>query len=61
MWCVDFATILTILLKRVHQTAETLFSKSHEIDTKILEVDPFGRRSFNFGDGVHPCPKSLSK
>ena len=27
--------------------AEALFSKSHENDTRILEVDPFGGRSFN--------------
>ena len=32
--------------------AEALFSKSHEHDTRIPEVDPFGGRSFNFGDGA---------
>ena len=41
--------------------AEALFSKSHEIP----EVDPFGGRSFNFGDGAYqrllPCPDSQSE
>ena len=32
--------------------AEALFSKSHEHDTRFPEVDPFGGRSFNFGDGA---------
>ena len=32
--------------------AEALFSKSHEHDTRIPEVDPFGGRPFNFGDGA---------
>ena len=45
--------------------AEALFSKSHEHDTRIPEVDPFGGRSFNFGDGAHqrllPCPDSQSE
>ena len=39
-----------------------LFSKSHEHDTRIPEVDPFGGRSFNFGDGAlsqaTSCPDS---
>ena len=29
--------------------AEALFSKSHEHDTRIPDVDPFVGRSFNFG------------
>ena len=38
--------------------AEALFSKSHEHDTRIPEVDPFGGRSFNFGSPVQtPSPK----
>ena len=31
--------------------AEALFSKSQEHDTRTPEVDPFGGRSVNFGDG----------
>ena len=44
--------------------AEALFSKIHENDTRILDVDPCGGPSFNFGDGasskatLHPCPDS---
>ena len=37
--------------------AEALFSKSHE----TLEVDPFGGRSFNFGDGASSKATSLSR
>ena len=55
------ATILTILLKSVHQTEETLFSKSHEIDIQIPDVDPFGGRSFNFGDAAASKAASLSR
>ena len=41
--------------------AEALFSKSHEHDTRIAEVDPFGGRSFNFGDGASSKATSLSR
>ena len=41
--------------------AEALFSKSHEHDTRIPEVDPFGGRSFNFGDGASSKAASLSR
>ena len=41
--------------------AEALFSKSHEHDTRIPEVDPFGGRSFNFGDGASSKATSLSR
>ena len=41
--------------------AEALFSKSHEHDTRIPEVDPFGSRSFNFGDGASSKATSLSR
>ena len=41
--------------------AEALFSKSHEHDTRFPEVDPFGRRSFNFGDGASSKATSLSR
>ena len=35
------------------EAAEVLkFSKSHEHDTRIPEVDRFGDRSFNFGYGA---------
>ena len=40
--------------------AEALFSKSHEHDTRIPEVDPFGGRLFNFGDGASSKATSLS-
>ena len=40
---------------------ETLFSKSHEHDTRFPEVDPFGGRSFNFGDGASSKATSLSR
>ena len=38
-----------------------LFSKSHEHDTRFPEVDPFGVRSFNFGDGASSKGTSLSR
>ena len=41
--------------------AEALFSKSHEHDTRFPEVDPFGGRSFNFGDGASSKATSLSR
>ena len=41
--------------------AEALFSKSHENDTRIPEVDPFGGRSFNFGDGASSKATCLSR
>ena len=41
--------------------AEALFSKSHEHDTRIPEVDPFGGRSSNFGDGASSKATSLSR
>ena len=41
--------------------ALSLFSKSHENDTRIPEVDPFGGRSFNFGDGASSKATSLSR
>ena len=41
--------------------AEALFSKSHEHDTRIPEVDPLGGRSFNFGDGASSKATSLSR
>ena len=41
--------------------AEALFSKSHEHDTPCPEVDPFGGRSFNFGDGASSKATSLSR
>ena len=41
--------------------AEALFSKSHEIDTRIPDVDPFGGRSFKFGDGASTKATSLSR
>ena len=49
--------------------AEALFSKSHEHDTRIPDVDPFGGRPFNFGRWSFvkecflvqtPSPKSCS-
>ena len=41
--------------------AEGLFSKSHENDTRIPDVDPSGGRSFNFGDGASSKATSLSR
>ena len=41
--------------------AEVLFSKNHEHDTRIPDVDPFGGRSFNFGDGASSKATSLSR
>ena len=41
--------------------AEALFSKSHDLDTRTPEVDPFGGRSFNFGDGPSSKATSLSR
>ena len=41
--------------------AEALFSKIHENDTRIPDVDTFGGRSFNFGDGVSSKATSLSR
>ena len=41
--------------------AEAFFFKSHEHDTRIPEVDPFGGRSFNFGDGASSKATSLSR
>ena len=41
--------------------AEALFSKSHEHDTRFPEDDPFGGRSFNFGDGDSSKATSLSR
>ena len=41
--------------------AEALFSKIHENDTRIPNVDPFGGRSFNFGDGASSKATSLSR
>ena len=40
---------------------EALFSKSHEHDTRIPKVDPFGGRSFNFGDGASSKATSLAR
>ena len=40
--------------------AEALFSKGHEHDTRIPDVDPFGGRSFNLRDGAS-CKATLSK
>ena len=37
----------------------SLFSKSHENDIRIPEVDPFGGQSFNFGDGASSKAASL--
>ena len=37
------------------------FSKIHENDTRIPDVDPFGGRSFNFGDGASSKATSLSR
>ena len=50
----------TILFGSV-EGAEALFSKSHENDTRIPEVDPFGGRSFNFGDGASSKATALSR
>ena len=41
--------------------AEALFFKSHEHDTRIPDVDPFGGRPFNLGDGASCKAISLSK
>ena len=41
--------------------SETLFSKSHENDTRIPEVDPIGGRSLNFGDGASSKATFLSR
>ena len=41
--------------------AEALFSKGHDNDTRIPEVDPSGGRSFNFGDGTSSKSTSLSR
>ena len=41
--------------------AEALFSKSHEHETRIPEVDPSGGRPFNFGDGATSKATSLSR
>ena len=41
--------------------AEALFSKSHEHDTGIPDVDPFGGRSFNFGDCASSKATSLPR
>ena len=41
--------------------AEALFSESHEHDTRIPEFDPFGGRSFHFGDGASSKATSLSR
>ena len=41
--------------------AEDLFSKSHEHDTRIPDVDPFGGRSFIFGNDASCKATSLSK
>ena len=41
--------------------AEALFSKSHEHDTRIPEVDPLGGRSFKFGDGASSKDTCLSR
>ena len=38
-----------------------LFSKSHESDTRIPDVNPYGGRSFNFGDGASSKVTSLSR
>ena len=35
--------------------------KSHENDTRIPEVDPFGGRSFNFGHGASSKAAALSR
>ena len=43
------------------EDAEALFSKSRQHDTRFLDVDPFGGRSFNFGDGASCKATSLSK
>ena len=43
------------------ESAEALFSKSHEHFTRIPEVDPFGGRLFNFGDGASSKATSLSR
>ena len=43
--------------------AEALFFKIHENDTRSPDVDPFGGRSFNLGDGASSkgtsCPDSM--
>ena len=41
--------------------AEALFSKIHENDTRIPDVDPRGGRSLNLGDGVSSKAISLSR
>ena len=41
--------------------AEALFSKSHENDTRIPDVDLFGGRSLNFGDSASSKATSLSR
>ena len=43
------------------ESAEALFSKVHENDTRIPDVDPFGGRSFNFEDGASSKATSLSR
>ena len=41
--------------------AEAWFSKIHENDTGIPDVDPSGGRSFNLGDGASSKATSLSR
>ena len=43
------------------QGAEAPFSKIHENDTRIPDVDLFGGRSFNFGDAASSKATSLSR
>ena len=46
------------------ESAEALFSKSHESDTRIQDADPFGGRSHLEMvrlRRLHPCPDSLSE
>ena len=43
------------------QGADAPFSKTHENDTRIPDVDLFGGRSFYFGDGASSKATSLSR
>ena len=65
--CLLFKTTMSVKLK-LHfwwnlkvSVFRALFSESHEIDTRIPEVDLFGGRSVNFGDGASSKATSLSK
>ena len=48
-------------LSVVLRVQRPLFSKSHESDTRIPDVDPSGGRSFNFGGGASSKATSLSR